>query len=463
MSNRESTPILVVDHDVDALSALAESLRGRGLAVSLASGTRMAFDRAKAGGFDVVVASREIAEPDAGEPGIATMLTEELDGAAPPILVLAESSAEATDGRIARSDVERLVSRIAELAETAPARRRDVIPASSHDLSRAALGELLLVLAAERRSGALTVATSKGHGEIRLIDGDIADAVYVRLEGLKAVVRLLAEREGTAWFAPGEPAIVRRMNLATRALVDEARVVGQRTADARKRAGALLDSKLIAVDGNSDAPLSKLDEQVHTRLRVPASVSELLDEMPQPDFDVLDGVVRLHQRGLLKALGHTGNVQLCGPHQLHLVRTSAERAKSAGFRGAARLVFAATATKLAVLGHTILSLADARPSPDPAPGLPLPHLLASLRLGEGVELDIVALPLIPVYAPIWPMALAGAAVTIRVDDGAAQSLDEACASVGVTILDAAAVFGDVDETSALQVASLIRTALETER
>jgi hypothetical protein len=41
-------------------------------------------------------------------------------------------------------------------------------------------------------------------------------------------------------------------------------------------------------------------------------------------------------------------------------------------------------------------------------------------------------------------------------------LEEACGSVGITILDARAVFGVVDESSAVQVASLIRTALEAD-
>jgi len=53
-------------------------------------------------------------------------------------------------------------------------------------------------------------------------------------------------------------------------------------------------------------------------------------------------------------------------------------------------------------------------------------------------------------------------VCVRLDEVAAQSLDEACASVGVTILDARAVFGAVEESSPVQVASLIRTALEAD-
>lgn len=332
-----------------------------------------------------------------------------------------------------------------------------------HSLEEGALEELLRSLAIEGRSGAITIATTKGYGEIRLVEGDVVDAAFSRLEGAKAVVRLLGERDGTASFSPGSPALVRRMNVPTNALIEEARTAAARAADIRARSESLATGMLAAaVDADSDELLGALDEQLHTRLRVPAELAGLLDELPQPDADILEALLRLHERGLVKIVGPSAHVQLCGPDQLHLVRSSAERAKSAGFRGAARVVFAATAAKLAVLGHTVLSLADSRPPAEPAPSLPIPHTLSTLHLGEGVELDVVALPLIPVYAPLWPMILAGAAVTIRIDDGAAEALDEACGAVGVTILEATAVFGVVDESSAVQVASLIRTALEAD-
>jgi hypothetical protein len=177
----------------------------------------------------------------------------------------------------------------------------------------------------------------------------------------------------------------------------------------------------------------------------------------------LDAVMGLDRRGRVKQLGHqSSRVQLCGADQLHLVRASAARAKSAGFTGPARLVFAATASRLAVLGHTVLSLADAVPPAEPTPPLPVPHSLSTIRLGDGVELDVVAVPLVPAYAPLWPLALAGAAVAVRLDEGAAEPLDQACKSVGVSILDARAIFGAVDESSPVQVATLIRTALEAD-
>ncbi len=494
--------VLLVDHDVDALAELAGALRERGIKVSLANGSQMACERAKTGAYDVVIAARDVAEPaEEGSIGVIDALSVELPQV-PPLIVLLESDADAVvgsnDTRIVRNDVDRIVTRIRELARpptTSDPRNLSLAP-SSHSLEHAQLADLLVVLATEKRSGTLTISTAKGSGEIRLVDGEVADAVYVRLEGLKAVTRMLSEREGTITFAPGAPAIMRRINVPTRTLVEEARALAQKADELRAHIGTLANGTLIVGDGSSgDTPSAgttpsgqgagsqeshgaakkSLDTsaqaprapQVEThliaRLRVPALLDELLDELPHSDADILDAALRLHAKGRIKQLGHTSSrVQLCGADQLHIVRASAARAKSAGFSGPARLVFAATAARLAVLGHTVLSLADALPPTDPAPPLPVPHSLSRLRLGDGVELDVVALPLVPAYSPLWPMALAGAVVAVRLDEGAAQPLEEACGSVAVNILDARAVFGVVDESSPVQVATLIRTALEAD-
>ncbi len=460
--------VLLVDHDVDALAELAGALRERGIKVSLANGSQMACERAKTGAYDVVIAAREAAEPsDETNIGVMDALSVELPQV-PPLIVLLEADASegASDTRIARKDIDRIVARIGELAKTpatSESPRHLSLAPSSHSLEHAPLADLLVVLATEKRSGTLTVSTSKGSGEIRLVDGDVADAVYVRLEGLKAITRMISEREGTCTFAPGAPAIMRRINVPTRALVEEARALADKARELRERAGALANGTLIAGDGGMSDTMSAVDQHVLARLRVPALLDELLDELPHADADILDAALRLRAKNRIKQLGHASSrVQLCGADQLHLVRASAARAKTPGFKGAARLVFAATAARLAVLGHTVLSLADALPPADPTPPLPVPHSLSTIRLGDGVELDVVALPLVPAYAPLWPMALGGAAIVVRLDEGAAQPLEEACGCVAVKILDARAVFGVVDESSPVQVATLIRTALEAD-
>jgi CheY-like chemotaxis protein len=458
--------VLLVDHDVDALAHLAAKLRERGIRVSLANGSQMACERARTGGYDVVLAARNVAEPEDGAMGVIDALSVELP-LVPPLLVLhdaGEGEGEVQhESRVRRDDIDRIVLRIQQLAKPHDRANHASLAPSAHTLENAPLADLLIVLATERRSGTLTVTTPKGSGEVRLVEGEIADAVYVRLEGKKALTRMLAERDGTATFAPGSPAIMRRIHEATRALVNEARALVVKTAGLRAKAAELASSTLLALDGGSAESLSEIDQHVLTRLRVPAMLDDILDELPHTDADILESVLRLDERGRVKRLGHASSrVQLCGPDQLHLLRAAAARARSAGFSGPARLVFAATPTRLAVFGHTVLALADAFAAQEPTPSVPVPYVLATIRLGDGVELDVVALPLVPAYAPLWPMALAGAAILVRLDEAAAQSLEEACGAVNVPILDARAIFGTLEESSAVQVASLIKTALDAD-
>ena len=451
--------VLLVDHDVDALSLLATQLRARGVRVSLANTAQMACERARAGAFDVIIASRGAAEPEDGGMGVLDTLSLELP-TVPPSLILVESDAQG-EAHVARDDLDRIVARVTALSG---GRERPVtISPSAHALDGGSVADLLLVLSAERRSGTVTVISPRGSGEVRLVEGDVVDAVYERLEGPKALARMVGEREGTATFAPGAAAVMRRIHGSTRSLVEEARSEVERMRDRFARAGDLVQNAFVVAEGASAESLSGPELHVASRLRLPSRLEELLDDLPEPDSVILDTVLRLDQRGRLRRLGTVSSrVALCGVDQLHLLRASAARARVAGFAGPARLVFAAAPSRLAVFGHTVLTLADAVPPSSPAPPVPLPHALSSLRLGDGVTLEIVGLPLVPAYAPLWPMAIAGAALVVRLDDGAGDALDAAAAAVDVAVLDARAVFGQVDETSAVQVASLVRTALEAD-
>lgn len=451
--------VLLVDHDVDSLAALATQLRARGVRVSLANTAQMACERARAGAFDVVIASRGVAEPADGGMGVLDTLSLEL-ATVPPALVLVDEDAQG-EAHVARNDLDRIVARVEALTR---GRSRPVtIAPSAHALDGGAVADLLLVLSAERRSGTVTVTSPRGSGEVRLVEGDVVDAVYERLEGPKALARMVGEREGIATFAPGAAAIMRRIQGSTRALVEAARAEVERTRERTASAGDLAQNAFVVADGAGAESLSGAELHVAARLRLPSRLEELLDDLPEPDSVILETVLRLDQRGRLRRLGSVSSrVALCGVDQLHLLRASASRARAPGFPGPARLVFAAAPSRLAVFGHTVLTLADAVPPSSPSPPIPLPHALSSLRLGDGVTLDIVGLPLVPAYSPLWPMAIAGAALVVRLDDGAGDALDAAAAAVDVAVLDARAVFGQVDETSAVQVASLVRTALEAE-
>jgi CheY-like chemotaxis protein len=444
---------LLVDEDIEELAAIAADLRQRGVNVALANGVSMACERAKTIRVDVVIAASELTE--AREDGLSLLdaLAIEL-GQLPPVLLLVREGPGPLQGEaIQRGDIDGLVARIIALAAV-PNPRESMPPSAlySGSLAKVSLSDVLQTLSVDRKTGALGVTTPAGAGDVRLVDGAVVDAVYLRFEGLKALVRMISEPDGKFLFAPETPVVLGRMSTPTRELLELAAAqIGQAKA-ARALLGDMTAKALVAAEGGDPGELSPLARAILARLRTPATIAELLDDLTEPDAVILATLVELDGKSRLKRLPHdTQRLQLVGPDQLHLMRALV---------GAARLVFAGTPSRLAVFAHAALCLVDAIPSPESSPTLPIPHPIATVRFGDDVDLELVALPLVPAYAPVWPLALAGAAIVVRLDDAAGSALTEACAAAELPVLDAQMLVGALEEGSVAQVASLVRAAIE---
>jgi len=59
------------------------------------------------------------------------------------------------------------------------------------------------------------------------------------------------------------------------------------------------------------------------------------------------------------------------------------------------------------------------------------------------------------------LALAGTAAVVHLDPRAGSALDETCAVLGIPVLDAAALVGDLDEAEPDHLAALVRSALDS--
>jgi CheY-like chemotaxis protein len=469
--------VLLVDEDIEELAALAAILRQRGLSVALANGTAMACERAKLGRFDVIVAGAELSDPTADALSLGDALAVEL-GRSPPILLMEREGSGAADSevtlngdpRVARGDVDALVARIHALAAAAGPRSEGSLapaPLTHGILATIGLADVLQTLSLERKSGTLVLTTAAGAADLRLLDGAVVDVVYQRFEGPKALARMLAETEGRFTFTEGTPPVMRRMHLPTPELLRNARAQLDATRRLRAELGDLVKKALLASEPSDgrDAlqarDLSATARGVLAKLRAPQTIDDLLDDSPEPDADLLVAIRDLDHAGRLKRLAHeTHRVPLVPTDQLHLVRALVSRATAPGFNGAARLVFAGTPTRLSVFAHAAIWLADAIAASETPPTVPIPYAVATVRLGDDIELELVALPLVPAYAPLWPMTLAGAAIVVRLDDAAGSALAEACAAVDLPILDAQSLVGALEEASVSQVAGLVRAAVE---
>ncbi|MCC6217781.1 MAG: DUF4388 domain-containing protein [Polyangiaceae bacterium] len=443
--------IVLLEPDLDSLAALASELRQRGLTVVLADDAEGAVERVRRSAPDAVVVSEALLGP---------LLDADLDGALAelPRFVLADRPRpDAPSEQLPRADADAIARRLLSIPpRTAPAAiaRGDF----RGDVSQIALPDLLQLLSMNRRTGTLALTLGSGAGEIRLVEGELTDAVYRRLEGEKALFRLLGENEGAFSFVSTAPAPLRRIVTPASHLLME----GMRQLDELRRLrGHLGDASdaLLAIGGPRDGD-TEVVRRVLELTAAPRTLDELLDELPEPDLAIVEAMLALLERGELRSVPRGAvAVELAEPDRLNVLAAVVRRRTRAGFGGAPRLVLAATPRRLTTVGHALRRIADAVGPSEPAPAAPIPHALATLRLAEGVALEVLGLPALDAYAPLWPMTLAGAVAVVRID-APSGALDAACAVTDVLVLDAASLVGAVDDADPAHVALLVRSALE---
>jgi CheY-like chemotaxis protein len=449
--------VLLVDPDLDLLGELSASLRSNGYNVVLADGAARGIERARETDPDVVVASADVCGP--GE--LIDQLKSLPELSRIPSIVLVPSVGpgdELSPGQALHGDLKALMAKIAALP------LRTVPVDTSHgevrgDLAQVPLIDLLQILSMNRRTGALCVTTSLGAGEVRIADGEVLDAVYRRLEGEKALYRLLGEREGSFAFVPGGTVALRRVSVGTSMLVMEAMRQFDEVERLKKQLAPGGDVLLASVPVSPNAP--RVERDVLALLQVPRSVDEVLDEVQAPDVDVLQVLEGLSARGVLRRIPRAALVtRLASDDRIQVLRAIITRLGREGFSGAARIAIAAPPHRLALLGGAILRIEDALAPLDPAPSAPVPHLLATLRLGEGVELAVIGLPTAAEFAPLWTLTLPGMGAVVRLDATDCPEFDLACAAAEVPVLHAAALLGEVEEGDPVQLAELLRLTLE---
>ncbi|HMJ14205.1 MAG TPA: DUF4388 domain-containing protein, partial [Polyangiaceae bacterium] len=262
-----SRSVLLVDPDVDRLGTLAAKLRVRGLSVFLADSVESAIDRARSARPEAVLIA------DALLPAGIERLEAERDLSALPRFVLTDAKHpdDASDTVFLRSEVDTIVRRLLTLAPKAS----DVLSARGDfrgDLQQVSVVDLLQLLSMNRRTGGLNITTAAGVGEVRLANGEIVDAVYRRLEGEKALFRLLNEQEGSFAFAAGSPSLLRRVQVKTNVLLME----GLRQIDELRRQRQILaaeqDALLSIAPPPSDA--GEAAQRVAEVLTVPRTLEE---------------------------------------------------------------------------------------------------------------------------------------------------------------------------------------------
>ena len=360
--------ILLIDPDVDALGALASRLRSRGLEVTLADQLEGAAERTRRARPDAIL----ICESLLSDRGAAASLSSEKEFQDVPCFALSAVTAEQLDtlapDQLPRSDVDLIVKRLFALPKTPPpveAQKGDF----RGDIEQVSVVDLLQLLGMNRRTGALTLTTPSGVGEVRLVEGDIVDAVYRRLEGEKALYRVLAEQSGSFAFVSSLGTSLRRVETPTHhLLIDGMRRIDE-VAARRESLKAGSDALLSVVPPAADAP--EVEHRVTEVLSVPRTIDELLDELPIGDLEILDAVTSMLGRADLRRIPRaSARVELADAEQMSVLSAMVSRLAPPGYRGHPRIVIAATSERIGALAHAVRRVSDATPPADSPPATP---------------------------------------------------------------------------------------------
>jgi CheY-like chemotaxis protein len=454
-----SHSVLLVEPDVDALGELAEGLRARGLEVLLADNLDAALSRLRV----TRVSALLIADSLVSDPDLEARLSADPLVARLPRWILVSRSSKGADQStcLPRHDPETIARRLFTLPSRTP-------PVSTDrgdfrgDLQQVSVPDLLQLLSMNRRTGALTLVTPTGQGEVRLTDGEIVDAVFRRVEGTKALFRLVAETEGTFSFVSGTPNQLRRIAEPTNHLILE----GLRHTDEIRRLLEDLSASQDALQALPSPttvapPLTELEAQVFIALEAPRTAAALIDELNAPDLDILNAVERLTQRGLVRRIDKGAvRVELAEAEQLSVLSAIVRQLKRPGFSGNPRIVLFSSPPRLAASLHALSRIADSIALTDTAPAAPVAYRLATLRLAEGQELDLVGLPNNLAFSPLWTLTLPGSAAIVTLGQEHSDHLEDAAGLAAVPLLDAETLIGQIDEGDPRQIAALVRATLE---
>src|SRR5690606_27719792 len=179
------------------------------------------------------------------------------------------------------------------------------------------------------------------------------------------------------------------------------------------------------------------------------------------DLQILDALDALVEGGTVRKVRRGAvQVELAQRERFAVLSALVKKLHRAGFAGAARIAVLAPPRRLTSLMHSVRRIVDALVPTEPVPAAPVPYLLATLRLAEGVELEVLGIPALEAFQPLWSLSLPGSSLVLGLDYTASLAVQELCSVFGIPLLDAAALLGDLDEADPGQVAALICGALE---
>lgn len=453
--------VFVLHPDLDVLAAIVGKMRARGIESFHAAEAAPLVERAaKRPPAVLVIPERAGTMEEAGE--LASLRAALPDV---PEVLIPFAADEAATNRL----VDTVTSALA--AATTP---DQPLPAGSGeirgDVAQVSLPDLLQLLSMGRKTGTLSVTTSSSAGEIRLAEGEVVDAMFRRAEGMKAVIRLLGEREGAFQFAPDQTPGLRRIRESISSILMEGTRQVDEVRRLRELLGLAVNAHLIALHVDEPKSVETSDSiasEVADLLATPRTFDDLSDEIPRTDLEVLEALSRLDERGKLRRMP-IGDLRpsLAGPEGMVVLRGLARRLRPRGYRGPGRLILVGSAGKVRLARQALARLAEAVPGADIGGEMSADRYIEAttiLQLGESVGLEILTVVDRPDIAPLHALVLSGAIGVVALDRPSAR-LAAMVEELEVALVDARSVNEDfeaeIDPGDPSSIAAVVRGAIE---
>ncbi len=430
--------ILIADPDRRRARALAEACGARGYQTVLAANGASALENALADVPDVLVAPVDLGLIEASK--LVEILRANPRTQAVRVLFLGDDAATTKergffdDAIDPTAPVEEMALRVeAMLAQReridAVQREAEAEQEVQGKLAQIPLTDLLQLFHMNRRTGTIELdrtdpATGEERGTLVLRDGNLIQATTGRVDGEKALYRLLAWADGSFSFTPGRVTMAPRIVTPTRALLMEAlRQIDEWDRVAESLPSLSARARIAVPHHELPRAVHPLTQEILTLLETCEEIRDLLDHSSFPDYQVLRTLQTLTERGWVRIL-RDGSRGEEGPEDALFdaggKRRLREWLQSSRPRGAAlpdaKLLLASvdpSATRDLV--RLLAGVPGMRLTPEFQEGRFQADDLATigrLRVDEGIGIELVHVPTAAGFGACWPVLAQGALGTL---------------------------------------------------
>jgi hypothetical protein len=318
------------------------------------------------------------------------------------------------------------------------------------------------------------VDTAGSSAVVALRGGEIVRAICGRVDGEKAVLRLLSFERGPFRFTPASVTGAVSLPRATTALLREGRrqiEEWHRMRSALPAASARL--RLRIARSALPAVLPAIASELIQLLEHFDAVQDLLDRCPHSDYQVLRAIQRMLDRGWLESHAQlalregAGSSGFLSDRNVTRLEQTLRAHRPRGSRlGTARIAVAAVSEVACARLSGLLARVPGASLPRVVPGPDQLATLAALRIGPDLAIELTRVPTSERLSALWPLCGHGAlGVLVPLGTPLESSLDALtpalAALAALRVRAFYAVLTDAGSAaSALEIASALRPPID---